>query len=59
MTDFKQECQLLERLDHPHVVDFRGAFYDETTDEPLLIMERILRENLREFLEHNQNDLTQ
>ena len=33
MTDFKRECQLLERLDHPHVVDFRGAFYDETTDD--------------------------
>ena len=58
MTDFKRECQLLERLDHPHVVDFRGAFYDETTDEPLLVMER-MRENLREFLERNRNDLSQ
>ena len=58
MTDFKRECQLLERLDHPHVVDFRGAFYDEMTDEPLLVMER-MRENLREFLERNQNDLSQ
>ena len=58
MTDFKRECQLLEKLDHPHVVDFRGAFYDETTDEPLLVMER-MRENLREFLERNRNDLSQ
>ena len=58
MTDFKRECQLLERLDHPHVVDFRGAFYDETTDEPLLVMER-MRENLREFLERNRKDLSQ
>ena len=58
MTDFKRECQLLERIGHPHVVDFRGAFYDETTDEPLLVMER-MRENLREFLERNRNDLSQ
>ena len=58
MTDFKRECQLLERISHPHVVDFRGAFYDETTDEPLLVMER-MRENLREFLERNRNDLSE
>ena len=58
MTDFKRECQLLEKLHYPHVVDFQGAFYDETTDEPLLVMER-MRENLREFLERNRNDLSQ
>ena len=58
MTDFKQECQLLEKIYHPHVVDFRGAFYDETTDEPLLVMER-MTENLREFLERNRSDLSQ
>ena len=58
MTDFKRECQLLEKLNHPHVVGFRGAFYDETTDEPLLVMER-MRKNLREFLERNRNDLSQ
>ena len=55
MTDFKRECQLLKRLDHPHVVDFRGAFYDEVTDEPVLVMER-MRENLREFLEKDEMD---
>ena len=55
MTDFKKECQLLEKLDHPHVVGFRGAFYDETADEPVLAMER-MRENLREFLEKNGTD---
>ena len=59
MTDFKQECQLLEKLEHPHVVDFRGAFYDETMVEPILVMER-MRENLREFLERiKTNDLSQ
>ena len=53
MTDFKRECQLLETLDHPHVVDFRGAFYDETTDEPVVVMER-MKDNLREFLKKNR-----
>ena len=57
MRDFKRECQLLQKLDHPHVVNFRGAFYDETTDEPMLVMER-MTENLREFLERNRNDLS-
>ena len=57
MTDFKEECQLLEQVDHPHVVGFRGAFYDETTDEPVLVMER-MRENLREFLERTGKDLS-
>ena len=58
MTDFKRECQLLEKLDYPHVVDFQGAFYDETTDEPVLVMER-MRESLREFLERKRNELSQ
>ena len=57
MTDFKEECQLLEQIDHPHVVGFRGAFYDETTNEPILVMER-MRENLREFLERKGKDLS-
>ena len=57
MRDFSRECQLLESLNHPHVVNFLGAFYDETTDEPLLVMER-MRENLREYLVRNQNDLS-
>ena len=46
MTDFKRECQLLEKLDHPHLVDFRGAFNDETTDEPVLVMERTFESSL-------------
>ena len=45
------------KIKSPHVVGFLGAFYDETTDEPVLVMER-MRENLREFLERNRNDLS-
>ena len=57
MSSFQQECQLLEQVDHPHVVNFRGAFYDETRGEPMLVMER-MRENLREFLERSRNELS-
>ena len=57
MTDFKRECQLLETLDHPHVVDFCGAFYDPRYGEPVLVMER-MKENLRELLERKRNDLS-
>ena len=35
LGDFQSECGLLERVDHPHIVGFKGAFYDETTDEPV------------------------
>ena len=57
LTDFKRECQLLEQLNHPNLVDFRGAFYDETTDEPILVMER-MAENLQELLQRNQTGLS-
>ena len=57
MKDFKEECQLLEQVDHPHVVGFRGAFYDQTTAEPMLVMER-MSENLREFLKGTGKDLS-
>ena len=55
LTNFKRECHLLEKLDHPHVVDFRGAFFDETTDEPVLVMER-MSGSLLEYLDKNEMD---
>ena len=55
--NFHRECELLERVDHPHVVKFEGAFYDETTDEPLLVME-LMTENLRQYLERNRGQLS-
>ena len=39
MSSFQQECQLLEQVDHPHVVKFRGAFYDDRRGEPVLVMD--------------------
>ena len=57
LSHFRRECELLERVDHPHVVQFKGAFYDETTDEPILVME-LMSENLRRFLERNRGQLS-
>ena len=57
LNDFRHECDLLERLDHPHVVGFKGAFYDETADEPILVME-LMTENLRQYLERNRGQLS-
>ena len=54
---FQRECQLLERVNHPHVVEFKGAFYDETTDEPILVME-LMAENLKQYLERNRGKLS-
>ena len=57
LGDFQRECELLERVHHPHVVQFKGAFYDETTDEPILVME-LMTENLRRYLERNRGQLS-
>ena len=57
LRDFRRECDLLQRVDHPHVVRFEGAFYDETTDEPILVME-LMTENLQQYLERNRGQLS-
>ena len=57
LRKFRGEGDLLERVDHPHVVGFKGAFYDETTDEPILVME-LMTENLQQYLERNGGQLS-
>ena len=57
LGDFCQECVLLKRVNHPHVVKFEGAFYDETTDEPLLVME-LMTETLQHYLQRNKGQLS-
>ena len=57
LGDFRRECELLKRVDHPHVVEFKGAFYDEATDEPILVME-LMMENLRQYLRRNTGKLS-
>ena len=46
---FERECRLLERLKHPNIIGFSGAFYDVKSKEPVLVME-MLKEKLRDFV---------
>ena len=57
LSKFRGECDLLQRVEHPHVVGFEGAFYEETTDEPILVME-LMTENLQQYLERNKGQLS-
>ena len=57
LQGFRNECNLLEGVEHPHVVGFKGTFYDETTDEPILVME-LMTENLQQYLERNRGQLS-
>ena len=52
---FKNECALLEKAEHVHVVQFYGAYYDEESHEPILVMER-MHENLKERLSKNRKE---
>ena len=36
---FEEECRLLGKLRHPHIVQFLGIYFDDTTDLPVLVME--------------------
>ena len=55
--NFRKECRLLETAKHEHVVQFHGAYYDEETHEPILVMER-MHENLGEYLNNNHKRLS-
>ena len=39
------------------MVKFEGAFYDETTDEPVVVME-LMKETLRQYLRRNRSQLS-
>lgn len=53
LRKFEQECQILETLHHPNIVRSFGAFWDDATREPLLVMEP-MKENLRDYLERRK-----
>ena len=36
---FVQECELLSRLHHPHIVQFLGVWFDQGCELPVLVME--------------------
>ena len=53
LRDFYHECRILSTVRHANVVRFIGAYWDEKTKEPLLVMEAA-KENLRKCLERNK-----
>lgn len=50
MDYFKEECTLMSRLRHPHIVQFLGICYRQETQLPALVME-LLMTCLHNFLE--------
>ena len=57
LRSFHRECQLLKKANHPNIVKFYGAYHDEETGEPILVMEK-MKENLREYLLRNKGKLS-
>ena len=57
IRSFHRECQLLEKANHPNIIKFYGAYHDEETGEPILVMER-MKENLREYLMREKGKLS-
>ena len=53
---FEQECQLLQNMRHPNVVQYLGIAHDPRSPLPILLME-LLDENLTDFLEHSEEPL--
>ena len=57
LNAFGSECKRLESIIHPQIVSFKGAFYDQHSCEPLLVMER-MDQDLRDLLSTQKGTLT-
>ena len=57
MQKFQQECAFLERIRHPHIVQYLGVTRDPESRLPVLLME-LLDESLTKMLERSQKSLT-
>lgn len=55
VRSFEEECRRMEKLNHPHLVKFLGAYRD--ADGPFLVMER-MAQDLRHFLTTNKGTLS-
>ena len=53
---FVQECELLQSLKHPNVVQYLGVTLDLQSGLPILLME-LLDGNLTDFLEHSDGPI--
>ena len=54
---FVQECQLLQNMRHPNVVQYLGVTHDPQSGLPILLME-LLDGNLTDFLEHSDGPIS-
>ncbi|XP_064397083.1 uncharacterized protein LOC135343962 isoform X2 [Halichondria panicea] len=54
VTDFVEECKLMSRLRHPHIVQFLGVCYLPGAQLPVLLMEK-LQTSLDNLLETSPN----
>ena len=57
LNGFRSECKRLESITHPLIVGFEGAFYDQHSCEPLLVMER-MNQDLRDLLNTQKGTLS-
>ena len=53
---FVQECQILQMIRHPNVVQYLGVTHDPQSGLPILLME-LLDENLTDFLERSDGPI--
>ena len=51
-----EEGKMLAKIDHPHIVRGLGAFFDEDSQQPVIVMELMLVD-LRTYIENNQGSL--
>ena len=51
-TLFEQECHVLRRIRHPHVIQYIKSYQDEESQLPVLLME-LMDESLTHYLEEN------
>ena len=56
ISRFEQECQTLQDLKHPNIVQFLGVVQDPSTRKPILLME-LMNDSLTHFLETSPTDI--
>ena len=57
VLQFEQECKFIRTVQHPNIVQYLGIHYDDTTGQPVLLME-MMDENLTHFLESSPDEVS-
>ena len=55
-SQFEQECDIMQNLKHPNLVQFLGVVQDPSTRKPILLME-LMNDSLTHFLETSPTDI--